>query len=61
MKNIGILAILQENCTAHEKVGSVTILNVNTQFQRLRPIDISYGKTISAWAKDCYLDFYSAH
>jgi hypothetical protein len=61
MKNIGILAILQENGTAHEKVGSVTILNVNTPFQRLRPIDISYGKTISAWAMDCYLDFYSAH
>jgi hypothetical protein len=31
-----------------EKVGSVTIFNVNTPFQRLRSIDIPYGKTIFA-------------
>jgi hypothetical protein len=56
-QNIGILAISYQSGTAHEKVGTVTIFNVNTSFQRLRPIDISYGKTISAWAMDCYLIF----
>ncbi len=52
-KNIGILAILHQSGTAHEKVGPVTILNVNTPFQRLRHIHIPYGKTMSAWAMDC--------
>ena len=48
-KNIGILTILHQSGTAHEKVDpAVTILNVNTSLQRLRPIYISYGKTISA-------------
>ena len=51
-KNIGILAILHQSSTAHEKVGPVTILNVNTPFQRLGPIHIPYGKAISAWAMD---------
>ena len=51
-KNIGILAILHQSDTNHEKVGTVTILNVNTPFQRLRPNDIPYGKTISAWTMD---------
>ena len=61
-ENTGILAILHQSGTDHEKVGPVTILNVNTPFQRLRPIHIvPYGKTISAWAMDCYLIFYSAH
>ena len=62
-KNIGILAspILHQSGTAHEKVGSVTILNVNIPFQRLRPFHIPYGKTITAWAMDCYIIFYSAH
>ena len=57
-KNIGILAILHPSGTDHEKVGPVTILNVNTPFQRLRPIHTGpYGKTISAWAMDCCLIF----
>ena len=56
-KHIGIWATShqRQSVTAHEKVGPVTILNVNTPFQRLRPIYIPYGKTISAWAMDCYL------
>ena len=61
MENIGILAISHNSGTNHEKVGTVTIFNVITPFQRLRPIDIPYGKTISAWTMDCYLIFYSAH
>ena len=34
---------------------------VNTAFQRLRPIHIPYGKTISVWAMDWFLIFYLAH
>jgi hypothetical protein len=53
-KNIGILAILHQTSagTALEKVGPVTILNVQygTPFQRLKPIHIPYGKRISALA-----------
>ena len=56
-QNIGILAISYQSGTAHEKVVTVTIFNVKTPFQGLRPIHIPYGKTISAWAMDCYLIF----
>ena len=60
MENIGILAILHQSGTNKEKVGTVTILKVITPFKRLRPIHIPYGKTIYAWAMDCYLIFYWA-
>jgi len=42
------LAISHKSATNQEKVGTVTIFNVNTPFQRLRSIDIPYGKTIFA-------------
>ena len=61
MENIGILAISHKSGTNHEKVGTVTILNVITLFQRLRPNDIPYGKTVSAWAMDWSPIFYIAH
>ena len=61
MENIGILAISHKSGWNHEKVGTMTILNVNTPFQRLRHMHIPYGKIISAWAKDWYVILYWAH
>jgi hypothetical protein len=50
LKIIDILAISHQSGTSHVKDGTESTFNVNTPFQRLRPIDIPYGKTISAWA-----------
>ncbi len=38
----------------------MTIPNVNTPFQRLRPVNIPYGNIIYSWDMGCYLIYYSS-
>ena len=60
-KNIDFWALSCRRGPDHKKVGTGPTFNINTSFQRLRHIDISYGKTISAWAMDWFIVFNMAH
>ena len=56
-----ILGILQKSGRNHEKDCTVSIVPVNTPFQRLRRTNIPYENIISEWSKDWYDILYSGH
>ena len=48
LKDIKSWSLSYQRGLYHEKVDAGPTFNVNTSFQRVRHIDIPYGKTISA-------------